>query len=65
MYQMNIPRLWEAHRGFRVLQSAHMSGGVGRKGRGKSAIMMTEGFGPWSVLDRVACQGSADGRVST
>jgi len=29
-YQMNIPRLWEAHRGFRVLQSAHISGSVGR-----------------------------------
>src|SRR5579863_9709384 len=37
MYQMNIPRLWEAHRGFRVPQSAHVSESVERnEGEGRS-----------------------------
>ena len=34
IYQTNIPRLWEAHRGFRVLQSAHRSVRVKRMSEG-------------------------------
>lgn len=49
-YQMNIPRLWEAHRGFRVLQSAHISGSVGRN-EGERQVSDDDDGGVWAVVD--------------
>jgi hypothetical protein len=48
---MNIPRLWEAHRGVRVLQSAHRSMGV-KRDEGKACWQGA--YEVWDLLSRAS-----------